>query len=151
MSGQYNCFPECSLDNLRDESVHDLRLRGHEVGADVLGVAAQRWSALHDQGPGTHLANPSLSQRSVHHSMVTRSPNHWWASSCATTTATYSLSDSEERPGCTSSSSSSSHMCHPRSHLIQQRGLSVRDEAPVLHGAWTLHMITSYHGIDDNW
>ena len=28
-----------------------------------------------------HEANPSLSQRCVHHSMVTRLPNHWWASS----------------------------------------------------------------------
>ncbi|MCL5285676.1 MAG: hypothetical protein M1313_08035 [Nitrospirae bacterium] len=33
-------------------------------------------------------ANPSLSQRSSHQSMVTRSPNHWWAISWATTMAT---------------------------------------------------------------
>ncbi len=35
------------------------------------------------------LANPSLSQRSFHQRMVTRLPNHWCASSCATTTATH--------------------------------------------------------------
>ena len=32
-------------------------------------------------------ANDSLSQRSSHHARVTRLPNHWWAISCATTTA----------------------------------------------------------------
>ena len=31
------------------------------------------------------VAKPSLSQRSSHHSIVTRSPNHWCASSCVTT------------------------------------------------------------------
>mmetsp|Transcript_10139 Transcript_10139/g.33528 ORF Transcript_10139/g.33528 Transcript_10139/m.33528 type:complete len:204 (-) Transcript_10139:987-1598(-) len=33
----------------------------------------------------THVANPSLSQSWDHHSMVTRLPNHWCASSCPTT------------------------------------------------------------------
>jgi hypothetical protein len=34
------------------------------------------------------VANDSLSHRSSHHSMVTRSPNHMCASSCAITSAT---------------------------------------------------------------
>jgi len=29
-----------------------------------------------------HVANPSFSQMSSHHFIVTRSPNHWWAISC---------------------------------------------------------------------
>jgi len=36
----------------------------------------------------TYVANPSFNQRSVHHFMVTRLPNHWWASSWAITSAT---------------------------------------------------------------
>jgi len=36
----------------------------------------------------TQVAKPSLSQRSVHQVMVTKLPNHWCASSCATTYAT---------------------------------------------------------------
>lgn len=36
----------------------------------------------------THVANPSFSHRCVHHSIVTRLPNHWCASSWATTVAT---------------------------------------------------------------
>ncbi len=35
---------------------------------------------------------------SSHHSMVTRSPNHWWANSWATTVAMYSLLDLELTP-----------------------------------------------------
>ena len=33
----------------------------------------------------TQVANPSLSHKWVHHSIVTRFPNHWWATSCDTT------------------------------------------------------------------
>jgi hypothetical protein len=35
-----------------------------------------------------HVAKPSLSHRSSHQSIVTRLPNHWWASSWMTTSAT---------------------------------------------------------------
>ena len=35
-----------------------------------------------------HVANPSFSHRLSHHAIVTRSPNHWCAISCATTSAT---------------------------------------------------------------
>ena len=38
------------------------------------------------------VANASLSQIPFHHTMVTRSPNHMWASSCATTSAIRSRS-----------------------------------------------------------
>ena len=38
------------------------------------------------------VAKASLSQMPFHHSMVTRSPNHMWAISCATTSATRSRS-----------------------------------------------------------
>ncbi len=34
------------------------------------------------QTASAKVANDSFSQRSFHHSMVTRSPNHMWASSC---------------------------------------------------------------------
>ena len=34
------------------------------------------------------VANASLSQIPFHHRIVTRSPNHMWASSCATVSAT---------------------------------------------------------------
>ena len=39
------------------------------------------------------VAKASLSQMPFHHIMVTRSPNHMWASSCATTSATRSSSE----------------------------------------------------------
>ena len=35
-----------------------------------------------------HVAKPSFSQMLFHHFIVTMSPNHWWAISCATTDAT---------------------------------------------------------------
>lgn len=38
-------------------------------------------SASARQAMEVYVANDSLSQRSFHHSMVTRSPNHMWASS----------------------------------------------------------------------
>ncbi len=38
-----------------------------------------------------HSANDSFSQRSFHHFMVTRSPNHMWASSCRIVTTRRSL------------------------------------------------------------
>jgi hypothetical protein len=34
-----------------------------------------------------HVANPSFNQMSSHHCIVTRSPNHWCAISCASTPA----------------------------------------------------------------
>ena len=40
-----------------------------------------------------NVANASLSQMPFHHSMVTRSPNHMWASSWATTSAMRSRSE----------------------------------------------------------
>src|SRR6184192_4113675 len=42
-----------------------------------------------------HDANPSLSQRLSHQAVVTRSPNHWWAISCAITPKTFCLVSSE--------------------------------------------------------
>ena len=47
------------------------------------------------------LNSPSLSQRCVHHSMVTRFPNHWCAVSWFTTMATHCLLDCEELAGST--------------------------------------------------
>src|SRR5690554_491527 len=41
-----------------------------------------------------HSANDSFSQRSFHHFMVTRSPNHMWASSCRMVTTRRSLTAS---------------------------------------------------------
>src|SRR5215813_10678998 len=41
-----------------------------------------------------HSANDSFSHRSSHHRMVTRSPNHMWAISCAITMARVSRSAS---------------------------------------------------------
>src|SRR5947207_7054203 len=43
-----------------------------------------------------HEANPSLSQRLSHHAIVTRSPNHMWAISCARTAKTLCLVSSED-------------------------------------------------------
>ena len=64
------------------------------------------------------VANASLSQMPFHHTMVTRSPNHMWASSCATTSATRS------------------QLGVGRRRLVdQQRGLAEGDRAQVLHGA----------------
>ncbi len=42
-------------------------------------------SAMHQNE--AHVANASLSHRSSHQRMVTRSPNHMWASSCRMTVA----------------------------------------------------------------
>src|SRR5208337_3056367 len=42
------------------------------------------------------VAKPSLSQMSSHHFMVTRSPNHWWATSCAMVSATPFFAPTEE-------------------------------------------------------
>ena len=50
------------------------------------------------------LAKPSFSQMSSHHRMVTKSPNHWCAISCAITTATRLRSSTD---ACWSSSWSS--------------------------------------------
>ncbi len=44
-----------------------------------------------------HSANDSLSQRSFHHFMVTRSPNHMWASSCRIVTTRRSRTASVTR------------------------------------------------------
>ncbi len=43
-------------------------------------------------------ANDSLSHRSFHHFMVTRSPNHMWASSCRIVTTRRSLRPSGTDP-----------------------------------------------------
>lgn len=45
------------------------------------------------------MANDSFSQRSFHHSIVTRSPNHMWASSCRMVSArtSYAASVTLER------------------------------------------------------
>jgi hypothetical protein len=54
------------------------------------------------------VANASLSHRSSHHAMVTRLPNHWWASSWVMTSATR--------------------------FWVGRAALAERDEARVLHG-----------------
>ena len=46
------------------------------------------WSAFTVFVP-IHVAKDSLSQRSSHHAMVTRSPNHMWAVSCAITSTMF--------------------------------------------------------------
>src|SRR5207249_9070247 len=43
-----------------------------------------------------HDANPSLSQRLSHQAMVTRSPNHWCAISCASTSQMFCFVSVEE-------------------------------------------------------
>ena len=50
-----------------------------------------------------NVAKASLSQMPFHHSMVTRSPNHMWATSWATTSATRSISVCEAAVSSTSS------------------------------------------------
>lgn len=59
---------------------------------------ARKWSLILHSGSmcstpwySIQEAKPSFSQRSFHHFMVTRLPNHWWASSWATTTAIHCL------------------------------------------------------------
>jgi hypothetical protein len=52
------------------------------------------------------VANASLSHRPFHHLIVTRSPNHMWASSWATTSATRVSSPWVTVPGSTSRSAS---------------------------------------------
>lgn len=47
----------------------------------------------------TQVANPSFSHKSVHHFMVTKLPNHWWANSWAITYATASFSRMDGRLG----------------------------------------------------
>ena len=49
------------------------------------------------------VAKASLSQMPFHHVMVTRSPNHMWATSCATTSAMRSSSACEAAASSTSS------------------------------------------------
>ena len=53
-----------------------------------------------------NVAKASLSQMPSHHSMVTRSPNHMWAISWATTLATRCISASEAVAGSISRSTS---------------------------------------------
>ena len=52
------------------------------------------------------LAKPSLSHRSSHQPIVTRSPNHWCATSCATVPNTFWRSVSLETLGSTSTARS---------------------------------------------
>ena len=65
-----------------------------------------------------NVAKPSLSQMSSHHFIVTRSPNHWCAISCAMTPAT-------------------PRFALDRRVLVveEERGLAERDRAGVLHRA----------------
>ena len=53
-----------------------------------------------------NVANASFSQRPFHHRIVTRSPNHMWASSCATVSATSSCSPCVDVAGSTSNAAS---------------------------------------------
>ena len=64
-----------------------------------------------------NVAKASFSQMPFHQPMVTRSPNHMWAISWATTSATRCSSAWVDR-----------------SSVEQQRGLAERDAAQVLHG-----------------
>ncbi len=50
-----------------------------------------------------NVANASFSQMPFHHAIVTRSPNHMWATSWATTSATRSSSVCEAAASSTSS------------------------------------------------
>ena len=70
------------------------------------------------QSVSMKVAKASLSQMPSHHPMVTRSPNHMWASSWATTSATRSSSARAAR-----------------GRIDQQRGVAEGDAAQVLHGA----------------
>ena len=65
-----------------------------------------------------NVANASLSQMPFHHLIVTRSPNHMWASSWATTSATF----------CSSA-------WVARRRVDEQQALAERDAAEVLHRA----------------
>src|SRR2546428_741593 len=65
------------------------------------------------------LANDSLSHRSSHHFIVTRSPNHWWASSWAIT------------------------LVSPRRGLLGDRRVANREIAcrhREAHGPWNLEL-----------
>ena len=53
-----------------------------------------------------NVAKASFSQMPFHQRIVTRLPNHWWASSCATTSAMFSSSGWVAWSGSTSSSDS---------------------------------------------
>ena len=64
------------------------------------------------------VAKASLSQMPFHHFMVTRSPNHMWASSWAITSATLCSSGWVDRVG-----------------VDEQQHLAERDAAEVLHRA----------------
>jgi len=59
------------------------------------------------------VANASFNQMPFHQPMVTRSPNHMWASSCSTTSATRSSSLRAELAGSVSSAASR-NVTHPR-------------------------------------
>ena len=63
-----------------------------------------------------NVANASLSQMPFHQRIVTRSPNHMWASSWATTSATTSLL-----------------AVRARRRVDEQQALAERDAAEVLH------------------
>ncbi len=63
-----------------------------------------------------NVANASLSQMPFHQRIVTRSPNHMWASSWATTSATFCCS-----------------VLRARGRVDQQQALAERDAAEVLH------------------
>ncbi len=52
------------------------------------------------------MAKASLSHKSSHHSMVTRFPNHWWASSWVITSATRFCTASGAVAGSASSATS---------------------------------------------
>src|SRR6187402_3514807 len=67
--------------------------------------ASDHWVATAVAYVPTYSAKDSLSHRSSHHFMVTRSPNHMWASSCMTTTVRNSSRASEVLPRNSSRSS----------------------------------------------
>src|SRR6476661_978847 len=60
---------------------HDFSALANVVHASLYSVASL-WHST-----DANVANDSLSHRSSHHFMVTRSPNHMWAISCSTVSA----------------------------------------------------------------
>ena len=111
--GRLDVDPDRPRRSQRIESQRALRIRAHR-------------RARHSS-PGRHaasgrlaiqVANPSLSQMSFHHFIVTRLPNHWCAISCEMIDATLLRASSDARVG-----------------IDEQQPLAEGDRARVLHRA----------------
>jgi len=80
----------CSCVSEKENAQKSERAREEKEGNSwsTTGAKQQKIGRTRAKERETQVAKPSLSQRSVHQVMVTKLPNHWCASSCATTYAT---------------------------------------------------------------